>query len=207
MALAWSRQGRRNCCWLLKWTSMIGKREGELLLISEVNLVSDKTTWVVDCGASFHLIPDQICFSSYRVRSWLCEGGEWTSMSMCFTTSSGYRLVLENVWHVPEVRLNMISAGRVDHEGYTDSFWNNILKICKGNLIVVWDRKINTLYLMHAPLCREEVKVATVTTGELWHKRLCHMSENGMQKLVNDNIIPEVKSVQLDNCTENLADK
>ena len=68
-------------------------------------------------------------------------------------------------------------------------------------------RKTNTLYLKHAWLCRDEVNVVADTTGELWHKRLCHMSEKGMRKFANDNPIPEVKNVQLDKCTNCLGGK
>ena len=37
--------------------------------------------------------------------------------------------------------------------------------------------------------------MAANTVGEIWHKRLCHMSEKGMQKLAIDDLIPEVKNV------------
>ena len=57
-------------------------------------------------------------------------------------------------------------------------------------------RKVNTLYMMNARLCPEEVNVASDTVGELWHKRLCHMSEKGMKRLADDNLIP-VKNVLL----------
>ena len=53
-----------------KRTSEIATSEEELLLISEnseVNLVGDESTWVVDSGASFHLTPDKGFFSSYTV--------------------------------------------------------------------------------------------------------------------------------------------
>ena len=50
-------------------------------------------------------------------------------------TSTGCRLVLRDVRHVPEVRLNLIATGRLDDEGYIGSFRNNTLKVCKGNLI------------------------------------------------------------------------
>ena len=46
----------------------IATSEEELMLIteeSELNFASDETMWVVDFGASFHLTPDQKCFSSY----------------------------------------------------------------------------------------------------------------------------------------------
>ena len=117
------------------------------------------------------------------------------------------RFVLRDVRHVPEVRLNLISVGRLDDEGYTGSIRNGVMKFCKGSLIVAGARKTNTLYLMHARLCRGEANVAADTVGELWHRRLCHMSQKGMRKLADDNLAPEVKNVQLEKCTDCLSGK
>ena len=60
---------------------------------------------------------------------------------------------------------------------------------------------------MHTRICREEVNVATGDAGELWHKRLCHMSQKGMRRLADDNLISEVKNVQLEKCIDFLAGK
>ena len=109
--------------------------------------------------------------------------------------------------HILEVRLNLMSVGRLDNEGYKGSIENGTMKFYKGNLIVARARKINTLYLMHAGICREEVTVAADNAGELSHKRLCHMSQKGMWRLPEDNLIPEVKDVQLEKCTDCLAGK
>ena len=49
--------------------------------------------------------------------------------------------------------------------------------------------------------------MAADTAGELWHKRLCHMSEKGMRKLAADYLIPGVKNVHLDKCAYCLAGK
>ena len=89
-------------------------------------------------------------------------------------------------------------ASQLDDEGYTGSIRNGVMKFCKGSLIVARAKKTNKLYLMHAQLCRGEANVATDTVGELWHKRLCHMSQNGMQKVADDNLVPEVKNLQLE---------
>ena len=64
--------------------------------------------------------------------------------------SIGCKLVLKDVRHVPKVRLNVISAGRLDDEGYTGSIRNSVMKFSKGSLIVARSRKVNTLYLMNA---------------------------------------------------------
>ena len=99
----------------------------------------------------------------------------------------------------------MISAGRLDDEDYTGSIQYGVMKFSKGSLIVARARKINTLYLMHTRICREEVNVAAGDASELWHKRLCHMS--WMRRLADDNLITEVKNVQLEKCTDCLAGK
>ena len=110
---------------------------------SEVHLVSDKTMWVVDSGASFHLTPDWKCFSSYKAtyHDFVKMGNKGACRiidieNVCMTTSTGCRLVLKYVRHVLDVRLNLISAARLDYEGYMGSIRNNTLRFCKGSLIV-----------------------------------------------------------------------
>ena len=49
--------------------------------------------------------------------------------------------------------------------------------------------------------------MAADTTGELWHKRLCHMRDKRMRKLAVDDLIPEVKNLQLDKCANCLVGK
>ena len=44
------------------------------------------------------------------------------------------------------------------------------------------------------------------TTGELWHKRLCHMSQKGMKMLVGKELLSKVKNMHLDKCADCLAD-
>ena len=74
------------------------------------------------------------------------------------------------------------------------------MKFSKGSLTVALARKVNTLYLMIARLCPEEANLASDTDGELWHKRLCHMSVKGMKRFADDNLIL-VKNVHLEKCT------
>ena len=121
--------------------------------------------------------------------------------------STSCRLVLKEVRHVLDIRLNLVLAGRLDDEGYTSSIRKGRLKFCKGSLIVARAWKIIRLYIMQARICRQEVNVTAGTTGELWHKRLCDMSEKGMWKLAGDDFIQEVKNVHLDKCANCLASK
>ena len=107
---------------------MIETSEEELLLLSkqkEVNLFVDESTWVVDSGASFHLTADIKCFSSYRAEDhdFVKMGNEGACRvvgigDVRLITSTGCRLVLRDVRHVLEVRLNLMSAGQLDDDSY-----------------------------------------------------------------------------------------
>ena len=85
-------------------------------------------------------------------------------------TSIGYKMMLKDVHHVPDIRLNPILVGRLDHEGYSSNIRNGTWKFCKGNLRMARAKKQNTLYVLHAQMCQNEVNLATNTFSELWHK-------------------------------------
>ena len=71
----------------------------------------------------------------------------------------------KDVRHVPEVRLNLISADRLDDEGYTGSIRNGAMKFSKGSLIVARPRKVNTLDLMNARKKRTLLPTLPVSCG------------------------------------------
>ena len=85
----------------------IAASEEEFMLItqeSEVNLVIDEMTWVVDSGGSFHLTPDRKCFSSYSAGDQGCVrmGNEGTYRivvirDVWLTTPTGCKLLLKDV--------------------------------------------------------------------------------------------------------------
>ena len=60
---------------------------------------------------------------------------------------------------------------------------------------------------MHARLCQKEVNVEADTTIVMWHKRLCYMSQKGMQILAERDLLPKVKNVHLDKCVDYLIGK
>ena len=127
--------------------------------------------------------------------------------SVFLTTRTGCRLILRNARHVANVRLNLISIGRLDDEGHNGSFQYGMWKFCKGNLIVSRAQKQGTLYVMHAKLCEDEANMAADSDGELWNKRIGHMSKKGMHILADKKLLPDVKGVHLEKCVNCLAGK
>ena len=110
--------------------------EEELIFICEQaneNLANEECSWVIDSGASFHITPLRECFSSYTVGDYghVKMGGNGACKvanigSICVTTSIACRLILRDVRHIPDIRLNLILTGRLDNDGYSCSFQNGM---------------------------------------------------------------------------------
>ena len=76
---------------------------------------------------------------------------------ICLETSFGNKLVLKDVRHFPNIHLNLISTGRLDDEGFKNSFAESKWKLTKGSLVVARGKKQNTLYVMEACLHKGEI--------------------------------------------------
>ncbi|KAF7115099.1 hypothetical protein RHSIM_RhsimUnG0064500 [Rhododendron simsii] len=179
--------------------------DGEVIIVCDdgfVGLTGQDLSWVIDSGASFHVTSQRDFFASYihgdfgHVRM----GNEGVSKivgmgDVCLETNTGCKLLLKDVRHVPDIRLNLISAGKLDDEGYKNQFGDGKWKLSKGSLVVARGKKSSTLYLMQAKLSKGEVNaIGDEASTELWHKRLGHMSEKGMQILARKALLPEVKA-------------
>ena len=102
----------------------------------------------------------------------------------------------------------MISKGRLDDEGFAHYFGKSKWKLTKGSLIVAKGKKINSFYVMEAKLHTGEIN--TIQKGEsidLWHKRLGHISEKGLQTLARKQFLPKLQGTSLKSCDHCLVGK
>ncbi|KAK8590094.1 hypothetical protein V6N12_024477 [Hibiscus sabdariffa] len=142
-------------------------REDLLVICDEnlVNLACDETSWVIDTGASIHVMSRRDFFTSY-------------------------------------------TPGRLDGEGFCNTFSDGQWKLTKGSLVVARGKKSSNLYLMQASTSRDIVNVTmNDSSTELWHKRLSHMSEKGLNCLAKKNQLSGLKNATLKNCPHCLAGK
>ena len=89
-----------------------------------INLVHDESSWFVDSVATSHVMPKKELFSSYTPGNFgtlkMGNNHEVEVISIwkvCLECNNGSKLVLNNVKHAPDVRLNLISVGYLDDEG------------------------------------------------------------------------------------------
>ena len=112
---------------------------------------------------------------------------------VCLKFDTRMELVLRNVIYVPDMRLNVISTGLLDDDGY-NNFGDGIWKLTRGSLIVTRGKKCPKLYFTHPKISNNIVNcVENIDMTDLWHKRLGHMSEKGMSLLSKRNVLSGVR--------------
>jgi hypothetical protein len=79
---------------------------------------------------------------------------------------------------------------------FTDKTW----KVIKGSLVIAKGEKVGTLYLCIGNTDSSIYLASTGVDTALWHHRLEHMSEKGMQILHKRNLFPDFKQIDLDFC-------
>lgn len=101
-------------------TTAVATNNENMFLVEEenyLNIASDDCIWIIDSGASFHITPHEELFSSYQKGDFgmVKMGNHVTSKivgigEVTLVTEYGYKLVLKEVRHVPDMRLNLIST-------------------------------------------------------------------------------------------------
>ncbi|GKV34500.1 hypothetical protein SLEP1_g42871 [Rubroshorea leprosula] len=176
---------KRNC-YLLKGKDKKKAKDGTTTAVAstsggDVTLLCDRgecchvensdAEWIIDSGASYHC------------------------------TNVGCTLTLKNVRHVPDMRMNLLSAKALDEEGYAHYFRNGNWKLTKGSMVVAKGRACCSLYKTHMKMCGGQLNtVEDEASPNLWHKRLAHMSEKGLQLLAKQSLVPIAKGGHVNPC-------
>ncbi|KAJ0100414.1 hypothetical protein Patl1_21254 [Pistacia atlantica] len=154
-------------------------------------------SWVIDSGAFIHATSIKNLFTSYAAGDFgtVKIGNDGLAKvigieDVCLETDNGSSLLLRDMKHIPDIRLNLISIGRLDNEGCCNTFGDGRWKLTRGAMVMAQGKKFSTLYILQARLSKGIINVMEDDfTVDSWHKRLTHMSEKGLAILAKNNIL------------------
>ncbi|XP_074306515.1 uncharacterized protein LOC141641765 [Silene latifolia] len=137
--------------------------------------------WILDSGASYHICPRREWFTTYEQ----VDGGtiSMANSAVCrivgigsvrVRTHDGKFCTLNEVRHVPLMSKNLIFLSTLDSKGFSFQGVGGVLNVCK------------------------DVDKEDLT--KLWHMRLGHMSERGMQTLSKEDLLCGHKVKNMDFC-------
>lgn len=125
---------------------------------------------------------------------------------VCLKTNMGMQLLLRGAQHALNIRFNLIYVHMIDDCGYDNHFGYGKWNINKDNLVVARREKISKLYWTKSLVNRGKLN-AIDTKASLWHRRLSHIIENGLNVLAKKDVLPGLKNVDLEKCSHCMADK
>ena len=104
---------------------------------------SHSDNWIMDSRCSFHITSKDEWFEDYKeiVEVQVLLGNDNPCKvvgmgSVRIKTHDGLEVILPNVWHVPELKQNLISLGMLDDYGFSWKGKKGILKVSNGSLVV-----------------------------------------------------------------------
>ncbi|GJS54337.1 retrotransposon protein, putative, ty1-copia subclass [Tanacetum coccineum] len=99
----------------------------------------------------------------------------------------GSSFVLNNVRYIPELKRNLISLATLEKEGFTIKMQSDKVKVINGSRVVLsGTRRDNWVYLLDGHAMASELNASVEekdSLAQVWHKRLGHISEAGLQVL------------------------
>ncbi|KAE8707982.1 hypothetical protein F3Y22_tig00110365pilonHSYRG00123 [Hibiscus syriacus] len=113
---------------------------------------------------------------------------------------------LKGVRHIPGLKRNLIYVGQLDGEGYSTKFSSCEWNITKGILVIARGKKTGTLYVTSN---LENIIAVADANGKsnLWHQRLGHMSEKGMNTLLSKGKLLDLKNIDVGLCKDYIFGK
>jgi len=169
--------------------------------------------WIIDSGATLHVTPRKEFFTSYTSGDFgvLKMGNDGESKvigvgDVCLQTNMGVQLLLKGVKHTPDVRFNLISVQLLDDCGYDNHFGSSKWKLTKGNLVMARGEKQSKLYWTKALVAKDNVN-AMYMEASLWHRRLGHISEKGLNCLAKKDVLMGLRNAELEKCSHCMASK
>ncbi|GAA0145953.1 hypothetical protein LIER_06020 [Lithospermum erythrorhizon] len=188
---------------------------GDLIVVgsSDVCYASSGDDWVIDSGASFHVTPHKSFFMTYKQGD-LGEarmGNNGVSeikeiCDICLKSDRGSEIILKDVRHIPDFRLNLISSGKLDDQGFFNFFGEGKWKLIRDSKLIVQGVKEGTLYRSRLVALNNAVHVVEPKI-DLWHNRLGHMSGKGLKILSKRDLIPRFEDTHVSSCTHCLMGK
>ncbi|KAI5659494.1 hypothetical protein M9H77_28287 [Catharanthus roseus] len=144
--------------------------------------------WVLDSGCSFHMIPNKHWFSDFKP---LNQGKVFMGNNkVCDIKGIGNIFIkmhdgvsrkLTKVRYVPDLRQNLSSLSYLDSLGLSFKSKNGILRVCKGNLVMLKGFEKETLYiLLGKTICNSTALILKTVPERTIVKGLYHLQKQNL---------------------------
>ena len=171
----------------------------------------DKNLWIFDSGCTQHVCNDKSMFINMSEVSTPAsmEVGDGTPLSVrgkgdvilqvVMPNKCSQKLTLRNVLFVPDMNHNLISVSQCTSKNKKVLFYENSCKILSNkNKLVACGSRIGKLYYIDC-MSLSSASIAKSQPAHLWHRRLGHVCNSSLQKMINQKLVKGLENVSSDN--------
>ncbi|GKE71858.1 retrovirus-related pol polyprotein from transposon TNT 1-94, partial [Tanacetum coccineum] len=189
--------------------------DSEMMMVMIVHALLD---WIMDSGCSYHMTPRLDIFFDF-----LEYGGGSVQLGdnreckirgidkVRIQLRDGSSFVLHTVRYIPELKRNLISLGALEKEGFSVKLQSGKVKVINGSRVVLSGiRRDNCVYSLDGHAMAGELNASVEekdSLAQVWHKRLGHISEAGLQVLEKQRLFGKKSLGKLDFCENYVMEK
>ncbi|KAD3641917.1 hypothetical protein E3N88_31141 [Mikania micrantha] len=160
---------------------------------------------IMDSGCSYHMTPHKTYFSELLIEEMgtvqLGDDRPCTIQgqgTVILKLMNGEEVKLTKVRYIPELSRNLISLGTFEKEGFCVSLKNGKAKVIKGSLVIMTgSRGENNIYKLDGCVQKgvnSVVQGDQEISADLWHRRLGHISNQGLMELRSQGVLGKLES-------------
>jgi hypothetical protein len=194
--------------------------EGGDVYLASTSTHVDRDVWLIDSDVSYHMTPHREWFSEYEKY----DGGDVFLGDDSTTKILGrgrFKLLLKDgrirtlpgVMHIPKLARSLISVSKMEDAGVDTVFGKRTCKMVRGAMVLMRGVWCGTLYKLlgrtYTNGCNSYVVPEQRNEGDktnnvpekktmLWHQRLGHIGEKGLQTLHGKGMVGGMSNCTLD---------
>ena len=160
-------------------------------MVTELHMATTKSlSWWLDSGATVHVCNNREQFKTYAetVDREVLMGNHNSAKvfgqgSVELRLTSGKKLTLLNVLHVPEIKKNLVSASLLCKNGFKVVLESGSVVLSKNGIFVGKGYSCEGMFKLNVDGINEMNNVSTyfVDSPSLWHARLAHLNFSSLQ--------------------------
>lgn len=175
-------------------SNFVEKREEEetLLLAAHAKEQPELDVWYIDTGCSNHMCGSKSSFSylneDFRTTVQFGDSSTVNVMGkgdIDVRTKNNHSETISNVFYVPALKTNLLSAGQLQDKGYMITFQKGACEIYhpKRGIIAIVQMTSNRLFLLRIKSVQACLLAKENDSTWLWHLRYGHLNFNGLRTL------------------------
>ncbi|CAK9800989.1 Copia protein [Anthophora plagiata] len=189
---------------------------------NEAQNLKGKITFLLDSGASDHIIKTEKLFSKYimlqpPMKISVAKVGTFITATkkgnINVTSNLGIEGVLEDVLYCPDVPYNLLSVRRMQQAGLCITFNEEGVEICKNGKTVMYGKPLENLMTVDFKVKvkriesrNSQIHNAIINNYELWHKRLGHIGKAKFLELKDKQMVNDIEYIEKVIPTNNLCE-